>query len=75
MIEVLLYISGDSRLLRREAQHELITVFCDFCQETSEIVIKYGFICEIVSVGSLITNKCSHQPQSTIGLLLQFCRP
>ena len=46
MNEVLLYISEDSRLWRREAQHELIAVFCDFSQETSEIVIKRGFICE-----------------------------
>ena len=56
MIVVLLYISADSRLWRREAQTEQITVFCDFSLETSEIVIKCGFICErYIHIITLVT--------------------
>ena len=50
MIVVLLYISADSRLWRRDAQPEQINVFCDFSRETSEMMIKCGFICEWYNV-------------------------
>ena len=50
MIVVLLYISADSRLWRRDAQTEQITVFCDFSQKTSQMMIKCGFICERYTV-------------------------
>ena len=50
MIVVLLYISADSRLWRRDAQPEQITVFCGFSGETSEMMIKFGFICEWYNV-------------------------
>ena len=50
MIVVLLCISADSRLWQRDAQPEQITVFCDFIQETSEMIIKCGFICDRYNV-------------------------
>ena len=46
MIVVLLYISADIGLWQRDAKPEQITVFCDLSRETSEMMIKCGFICE-----------------------------
>ena len=54
MIVVLLFISAESRLWGRDAQPEQITVLCDLSQETSEMMIKRGFICESYNVSMFL---------------------
>ena len=53
---------------------------CHFSRESSEMMIKCGFICKrynvnLVSVGSLNTTKFTHPPQNTRGLLFEVGKP